>query len=69
MVKAVAEDLGNTPAVARSSYIDPRVVDRFLDEGVTVDLGDLSADEVDLDRVDGAVLALLRGEDVGRLAA
>ena len=69
VVKAVAEDLGNTPAVARSSYIDPRVVDRFLDEGVTVDLGDLNADEVDLDRVDGAVLALLRGEDVGRLAA
>ncbi len=26
----VAESLGNTPAVCRSSYIDPRVVDRFL---------------------------------------
>jgi len=31
----VAEYLGNTPAVARSSYVDPRVVDRFLN-GVTV---------------------------------
>ena len=30
-VKQVAHYLGNTPAVARSSYIDPRVVDRFQD--------------------------------------
>lgn len=29
--RSVAEHLGNTPAVARKSYIDPRVVDRFLD--------------------------------------
>jgi DNA topoisomerase I len=28
-VKEVAHYLGNTPAVCRSSYIDPRVVDRF----------------------------------------
>lgn len=27
----VAEHLGNTPAIARKSYIDPRVVDRFFD--------------------------------------
>jgi DNA topoisomerase I len=25
-MKAVAHELGNTPAVARSSYVDPRVV-------------------------------------------
>ncbi len=29
-VRDVAEALGNTPAVARASYIDPRVVDRYL---------------------------------------
>lgn len=29
-VKDVAEMLGNTPAVARRSYIDPRVFDRYL---------------------------------------
>jgi DNA topoisomerase-1 len=29
-VRGVAEVLGNTPAVARRSYIDPRVVDRYL---------------------------------------
>ena len=28
-VKEVAHYLGNTPAVCRSSYIDPRIVDRF----------------------------------------
>jgi hypothetical protein len=27
----VAESLGNTPAVCRTSYIDPRVIDRFWD--------------------------------------
>ena len=32
----VAEVLGNTPAVARSSYVDPRVVDRF-DRGQVID--------------------------------
>jgi DNA topoisomerase IB len=34
-VKEVADYLGNTPAVARSSYIDPRVFDRF-DAGATI---------------------------------
>jgi DNA topoisomerase IB len=36
-VKDVAEALGNTPAVCRSSYIDPRVFDRYRD-GATIDL-------------------------------
>lgn len=34
-VKDVSEHLGNTPTVARSSYIDPRVLERF-EEGRTV---------------------------------
>ncbi len=34
-VKEVSHYLGNTPAVARASYIDPRVFDRF-DAGLTV---------------------------------
>jgi len=34
-VKEVAHHLGNTPAVARASYIDPRVFDRYRD-GVTI---------------------------------
>jgi DNA topoisomerase IB len=31
VMREVAEELGNTPAVARASYVDPRVVDRFHD--------------------------------------
>jgi DNA topoisomerase IB len=34
-IKEVSTHLGNTPTVARSSYVDPRVVERF-DEGRTV---------------------------------
>jgi DNA topoisomerase IB len=36
-IKRVAERLGNTPAVTRSSYIDPRVLDRFRD-GKTIEM-------------------------------
>ncbi len=35
VVKEVAEILGNTPAVARRSYIDPRVLDRYM-SGTTI---------------------------------
>jgi len=35
VVKEVAGYLGNTPAVCRSSYIDPRIIDLF-DEGITI---------------------------------
>jgi DNA topoisomerase-1 len=35
-MRAVSEYLGNTPAVARASYVDPRVVDMYH-EGVTID--------------------------------
>jgi DNA topoisomerase I len=34
-VAKVAEHLGNTPAVSRSAYIDPRVIERF-EEGETI---------------------------------
>jgi DNA topoisomerase IB len=34
-VKEVSHYLGNTPAVCRSSYIDPRVIDRYM-EGQTI---------------------------------
>ncbi|MGE5527045.1 MAG: DNA topoisomerase IB [Methanosarcina sp.] len=35
-IKEVSAALGNTPAVCRASYIDPRVLDRYRD-GVTID--------------------------------
>lgn len=34
-MRAVAEELGNTPAVARSSYVDPRVVMGY-EQGITI---------------------------------
>ncbi len=34
-VSEVAHYLGNTPAVCRASYIDPRVIDRY-DDGITI---------------------------------
>jgi DNA topoisomerase IB len=64
-VKQVAYFLGNTPAVARAAYIDPRVFDRFRDgftiEPVLIDL----AQEPDIGqpaiqgRVEEAVLDLI----------
>lgn len=36
VIREVAEEIGNTPAVCRAAYVDPRVVDRFLDEGATI---------------------------------
>jgi DNA topoisomerase IB len=77
-VKQVAYFLGNTPAVARAAYIDPRVFDRFQDgftiEPVLIDL----AEEPDIGqpaiqgRVEEAVLDLIneprRSKLVGKAA-
>jgi DNA topoisomerase IB len=60
-VKEVAYYLGNTPAVARNSYIDPRVFDRYRD-GQTIPLELVGADP-DATAIQGpveeAVLGLL----------
>jgi len=55
-VKEVARYLGNTPAVCRASYIDPRVFDRF-DGGITIGgvLPDLMEDIGPWPEVQGAV--------------
>ena len=62
-VKEVAFYLGNTPTVARSSYIDPRVFDRYRD-GQTIPL-ELVAAAPDGTAIQGpieeAVLDLLEG--------
>jgi DNA topoisomerase I len=66
-VKEAARYLGNTPAVTRASYIDPRVFDRF-DGGLTIGgvLPELAEDVSawpDLQRtVEEAVLDLIAGE-------
>lgn len=43
-MRSVAEHLGNTPAIARSSYVDPRVVDRFM-SGEVIPVASYSASE------------------------
>jgi DNA topoisomerase-1 len=63
-VKEVSRYLGNTPAVCRASYIDPRVFDRF-DGGVTIgaalpELAEDTAAWPDVQRVvEEAVLELI----------
>jgi DNA topoisomerase-1 len=37
-MRLVASELGNTPAICRSSYVHPLVVARYLDEGETIQL-------------------------------
>jgi len=63
----VSDYLGNTPAVCRASYVDPRLVDLYRDEvtiapaldelGADVDGGQLATQG----HIERAVLALLRG--------
>jgi len=62
-VKEVAHYLGNTPAVARRSYIDPRVIDLYQ-QGMTIDaslaLGQQEGAGM-RDALEAAVLDLLEG--------
>jgi DNA topoisomerase-1 len=60
VVKDVADSLGNTPAVCRASYIDPRLIDRFLNgETIALPRGrDLTDDRVRA-AVEAGVLDLL----------
>lgn len=70
-VRHVAQHLGNTPAVCRASYIDPRVFDRFL-EGRTIApaLDEATADDdAAREAVERAVLDLIDGSEAEALAA
>jgi DNA topoisomerase I len=73
VVRGVAEQLGNTPAVARGSYVDPRVIEQF-EQGETVgddmdeDLGSVLDDDTTaldgvapelLEEIESAVVALI----------
>jgi DNA topoisomerase I len=65
-MKEVASYLGNTPAVARASYVDPRLIDLFND-GVTIS-PELAATDTDLSdgtthgKIERAVLNLLQAD-------
>ena len=60
-VGTVAEHLGNTPTVSRSSYVDPRVIDHF-EGGETI--GAILGHEPDLAKLDA-----LRGQSRGESRA
>jgi DNA topoisomerase I len=65
VMRTVGERLGNTPAVARSSYVSPAVVEQYLD-GRTIDdfrprhLRVVGARDIELDPEEKATLSLLR---------
>jgi len=65
VMRRVGNELGNTPAVARSSYVSPAVIDQYLD-GRTIEdfrprhLRVVSARNPGLDPEEQALLSLLR---------
>jgi DNA topoisomerase-1 len=65
VMRRVGEELGNTPAVARASYVSPAVVEQYLD-GRTIEdfrprhLRVVRARDTDLDPEESALLSLLR---------
>jgi DNA topoisomerase-1 len=64
-VESVAKELGNTPAVSRSSYIHPQVIEAHLEGNLTRELGERANRKIaggmhGLTPEEAAVLALLR---------
>ena len=74
VMRTVGERLGNTPTVARSSYVSPAVVEQYLD-GRTIDdfrprhLRVVRARETGLDPEEQAVASLLRSWRIRRARA
>ena len=60
-VEEVAGYLGNTPTIAKNSYIDPRVLDRY-EAGTVIDLPKARLPERRQAALEKAVLALLRDD-------
>ena len=71
VMRRVAEQLGNTPAVCRASYVSPAVIDQYLDGRTLEDfrprhLRVVGARVVDLDPEEQALLSLLRSWRIRR---
>jgi DNA topoisomerase I len=60
-VRGVADQLGDTPAVARASYIDPRVIERYTSDGQLTAIPRLPALLPAAAEAEIAVAALLAG--------
>ena len=71
VMRVVGERLGNTPAVARSSYVSPAVVEQYLD-GRTIEdfrprhLRVVGAHDIGLDLEEQALVSLLRSWRIRR---
>ncbi len=74
VMRRVGQELGNTPAVARSSYVSPAVIDQYLD-GRTIEdfrprhLRVVGARDTGLDPEEQALLSLLRSWKIRRSRA
>jgi DNA topoisomerase IB len=71
VMRKVGERLGNTPAVARSSYVSPAVIEQYLD-GRTIEdfrprhLRVVKARDIGLDPEESALVSLLRSWRIKR---
>jgi DNA topoisomerase-1 len=74
VMRSVAQELGNTPAVCRASYVSPAVIDQYLD-GRTIEdfrprhLRVVGARQIDLDQEELALLSLLRSHRIRQARA
>jgi DNA topoisomerase-1 len=74
VMRTVGDRLGNTPAVARSSYVSPAVVEQYLD-GRTIEdfrprhLRIVKARDIGLDPEESALVGLLRSWRIRRARA
>ena len=71
VMRTVGERLGNTPAVARASYVSPAVVEQYLDGRTIHDfrprhLRVVGGHELDLDPEEQALVSLLRSWRIRR---
>ena len=70
-MRSVGERLGNTPTVARASYVSPAVIEQYLD-GRTIEdfrprhLRVVGARDIGLDAEEQALLSLLRSARIRR---
>jgi DNA topoisomerase I len=71
VMRTVGEQLGNTPAVARSSYVSPAVIEQYLDGRTIADfrprhLRVVGARDLGLDPEEQALVSLLRSWRIRR---
>jgi DNA topoisomerase I len=74
VMRKVGDQLGNTPAVARSSYVSPAVIEQYREGRTLTDfrprhLRVVRARDIELDPEEQALLSLLRSWRIRRARA